>query len=791
MSYTLKAKIDDYYNNGIIEMARIGENIVQRSALSEKDRRLFIKKSTAEEPKIKSEINTLIKTICENVLKCDPLQLLNYSQMMFQSSILGTTSEFQLMGLDNMAAARATEYIQSIYIANERHQPKSLEDPSEMFFQISGDIEKLYQLVTIYYFTIGEKYKESHSVDDELLSEMMEAQMGFSVRGQRYQIFEHDYYRGLLEPHNDIFIKLFNISADEIIDGIDKLQYALSQGRMNPITDLMDMFEEFRNADENDAFLIIESQKEKSQELISQSFGVELNDVCKVTGWKKDFVEALSFGFGDCPEFFNDEEYSGWPVVDLPVQKRPFIKIDENYYCFDYYSFSDNFYRAIQKAVSRLESGYNWSAVQQRTSESMTAEIFKNLLPGCSVYQNNYYPKNNSLKQMCENDLIIQYYDVIIIVEIKAGSFVFTSPLTDFEQHIKSYKSLIENPEIQCQRTYDYLASNPIALLYNEDKSEKTSIDMSKIEDVYMMSVTVDNINTFAARAEKLSFINSKCNAISIAIDDLMIYQDYFESPLVFLHYLKNRRDATALKYLVPTDELDHLGMYIHHNCYAMHFEDTKTDRLNPVGYRVDLDTYYNQKYHQELNPIKPIQNIPVLFKEMVSYLDKTDLNNKVRVSSYLLDFSTEAKNAFSSQVERVFEHQKNTKRATVFGTAGNGKYDLRYSCYVAEPGVEMISESEQQDYVWSNMLWNGEDNRVQINLNLDSNMDVKSVSATFHNRNEIPDDKKDDLYAQGKQRAQDRMNRYVAEHGHKIGRNELCPCGSGKKYKKCCGFYN
>jgi len=23
---------------------------------------------------------------------------------------------------------------------------------------------------------------------------------------------------------------------------------------------------------------------------------------------------------------------------------------------------------------------------------------------------------------------------------------------------------------------------------------------------------------------------------------------------------------------------------------------------------------------------------------------------------------------------------------------------------------------------------------------------------------------------------------------GAKIGRNELCPCGSGKKYKKCCG---
>lgn len=473
MNLRLKAKSDNYFNNGIIKMARIGENIVQRSVLSEKDRKELIERITAEEPRIKSEINDLIKSISEKVLKCDPLQLLNFSQMMFQSSVLGTTSEFQLMGLDNMAVARATEYIQSIYISNERRQPEALDDPSELFFQISDDINKLYQLVLLYYFTVGEKYKKSHSVDNELLSEIMEAQMAFSVRGQRYQVFEHDYYRGLLEPHNDIFEKLFSISAAEIIDGIDKLQYALSQGRMDPINSLFDMFMELEGAGEDDAFRILESQREKGQELFSQSFGVELNDVCKVTGWNKIFVEALSFGLGDFPDFFSDEEYSGWPVVDLPVQKRPFIEVDGNYYCFDYYSFSDNFYRAIQKAVSRLDSGYNWSAVQQHASESMTAGIFRSLLPGCDVYQNNYYPKNNSLKQMCENDLIVQYYDVIIIVEIKAGSFVFTAPLLDFDQHIKSYKSLIENPEIQCQRTYDYLASNQIAILYNEDKSEK------------------------------------------------------------------------------------------------------------------------------------------------------------------------------------------------------------------------------------------------------------------------------------------------------------------------------
>jgi preprotein translocase subunit SecA len=27
-----------------------------------------------------------------------------------------------------------------------------------------------------------------------------------------------------------------------------------------------------------------------------------------------------------------------------------------------------------------------------------------------------------------------------------------------------------------------------------------------------------------------------------------------------------------------------------------------------------------------------------------------------------------------------------------------------------------------------------------------------------------------------------------VVREGEKVGRNDPCPCGSGKKYKKCCG---
>jgi preprotein translocase subunit SecA len=31
-------------------------------------------------------------------------------------------------------------------------------------------------------------------------------------------------------------------------------------------------------------------------------------------------------------------------------------------------------------------------------------------------------------------------------------------------------------------------------------------------------------------------------------------------------------------------------------------------------------------------------------------------------------------------------------------------------------------------------------------------------------------------------------INKPIVNKGAKVGRNDPCPCGSGKKYKKCCG---
>lgn len=489
------------------------------------------------------------------------------------------------------------------------------------------------------------------------------------------------------------------------------------------------MFNEFLDAEEENREILIERQREKGRHLFACLFGTTLNDVCSITGWPEQFVRELSFGLGADNSFFDHSEYPGWPIIDLPIQKRPFIEIDGRFYCFDYYSFVDNFYRTIQKTVSRLDKEYNWNAVQKEASENMVAGLFQRLLPGCTVYANNYYPKGKSKKQLCENDLLVIYFGVAIIVEVKAGSFVYTAPLVDYEQHIKSYKKLIEEPDLQCKRTYDYLLANDAAVFYTESGEEKAQIDVSTLSDIYMLSVTIDNINEFASKAEKLSFLKLQCEAISLSVDDLMVYAHYFESPLKFLHFLKQRRAATKVAKPATNDELDHLGLYIKHNCYYMDFEkNNEFSLISLFGYREELDDYFGKLYHSKLKPTKPAQKLPPIIEKIIGFLDKSDLCNKVIISNYLLDFSHNAKEELSNEIEYTLMRQRETRSYIALSSAGCLPTDLRYTCFIIQPGIRAASATEQADYVMSTMLWNGDEDRTLICIEFNSFEEITKI---------------------------------------------------------------
>ena len=781
---------DDYFNNGLVELARFGKHIVLKNNMSSNQQKQFtayLKSKYLEETQ---KVNEKISAIKEKILRCDPIQLLSFSSIQGLMPFVNLFSESQ-GSFQDIPIARATEYIQSILVSASCNSLEYLDgDPSSLFFEILKDIEELHSLIQNFYVCWIAKLEDLvPGTENDILKSIIEAQIMYLVRGHRYPVFEIEYYQKLLQEHDDIFKDVFGISSTDIINGISKLQYSLTQGKVDALNQFQNIFEEFQNykVEEQDAFFA--EHKQENEDFYNKFFGTQLHDVAKITQWPDNFIKELSWELDDKTNFFNDSPFAGWPIIDLPVFKRPFIRINNIFYCFDYYSFIDNFYRVIQKTITRLRPHYKWSDNQQVASEKMVENIFQSLLPHCITYHSNYYPINNSMKQTAENDLIVLYDDVLIIVEVKAGSFVYTPPIMDFDAHIKSYKSLIEKADWQCQRTKDYLTGKSQPLLYDANHIVKAAIDMDKISSIFMMSVTIDNINTFAAKAEKLRFMQLKSNAISIAVDDLMVYREYFNSPLMFLHFLQQRSLATQESKLALNDELDHLGMYIKHNCYCFQTNKISKESVgNFIGYREDLDNYFCKLYHPQLSPKKPLPNIPDLFLRIIHYLEVESIEGRSSITNYFLNFSTDAKNDFCNQVNYVLNRQKEIKRDIPIHVAGAGENSLRYTCFVDQHGVIESSYSRKREYTLACLSWNNDPDRYLINLCFDSIGNFIKVELKRFTSQDIKPEESDQIYKLGKEVAERRMFQYHQTHKGKIGRNQLCPCGSGKKYKKCCG---
>lgn len=787
---------DEFYSNGIFELGRMDNLVSLKNNYTEQDILEQNEKLARQYEGKKAEIDALIMDIRKNISKCNPLSLLMEAMDRGMLNMINTVSEIQIEGKQNFEL-RAVEYIQSILVSQENFFEKFDNKKDELIERVLEEVDELYMKTQLFYiFWAAKAMLEDEDLNENDIQYIMEAQLMGNVRGKRYQFQQLTNIKNLLLPHSDKMQEIYGVSAQNLLAGLEKLEYSLSSAKIDSVKGLFNEFLEFQKAakgkSQEDIEKLLNGIRDSQQnlELSKKCFGTDLYDIKKVTGWSDILVDSLSWSIGECNDFIDNRDFSGWIIRDLPVQKKPFIKINGVSYCFDYYNLFDNIYRIIQKDIKRHDSEYTtrWAEIQQNASESLVEEQFKRLLPGCQSYVGNYYPIGNSLKQMDENDILILYDDTIIIAEVKAGSFTYTPAITDYKAHKKSFDSLIGKADYQCERTLSYIDKSKQAIFYDDKKNEKLTINKEKYKNIYTFCVTVDNFNAFEAKIEKMNFLQINSGTIAISVDDLEVYAEYFDSPLYFLHYLKQRKAATKSKTLLLSDELDHLGMYIVHNNYKMYadeFDDCNS--FLAFGYREDLDAYFASLHCKEVESDKPLQEIPDEIKKMISIVEERKLQGRVSFTNFLLDYEPATRIQFVESIFYLLKRQKETGR--MFPAFGNG--DVMYGCFVKQNGIIELSEEDGLSYMYANMMKLGKNDSWYILLQYDELNTLKDV---YFKKLYIEDI---DKYGYDKEKLrkladvvyQNRVAEVMKkQHKKKIYPNDLCPCGSGKKYKKCCG---
>lgn len=777
-------KPDDYFSNGIFEVARFGKNVVLHNNMTPEMHEKYLEFLASKYDEKVELIDNLIEKIRKNVSLCDAKNLMNFIISMRQMAMMNKVSEVEY-SLDDNASLNVIEYIQSIIISDGINLIDNDEDKSTLYNEILVDTENLYNEIKSFLILWEAKMSvENHDENMEDLKYIFTAQLFSYVRGDRYQVFQIPYYEELLCPFDDYFNEIYGVSSQEIIDGLKRLEKALSSGRLdslNTFGDLMDQFAKCTSDEERDFFM--ESHRQESRQLFGELLGTSLFDIRRITKWPDDFINDLSFEAGSNNELFQHEEFSGWPIWNLPVERKPFVKIDDIAYGFDYYIVFDNLYRAIQRAIRNKGRKYEdgWGNIQQDTSEALVEKLFRKLLPGCNSYKGNFYQK------VYENDLLISYKDVLMIVEVKAGAFTYTPALTDLAAHKSSFEALVNKAGKQCKRTLDYLESAESVDFFDKDGVKKVTFKRGDYSQLYSFCVTVDDFNVFAAHAEKLDYVKIQSGTISISINDLWVYSEYFKSPIKFIHFIKQRVIATKIKELSLKDELDHLGLYIEHNMYSIHANQMGQGHfVNYNGYRENLDKYFASLYNPVIKAIKPEQKLPSLVERMCELAANSDIRSLF--TNFILDFSSESKENFAKSISMMLEREK-----TVGGEiAGINVQNGCYCSFVYQPGIERLSKKYKLDYAKGLMLFHQVEECWLIEMEFDANGTLNKLYTVLINSADIESERVDELYELGKKGVDNRKRSFlVRTNQKKIYPNDNCPCGSGKKFKKCCGRYS
>lgn len=803
-------KPDDYFSYGPVEIARFGNFNVFRSNFTPEQFNEMQAKLVERFPRVCQEIDDKISAIVREVKKFPPTELLKRAHWEMAGKHLNIRSEIDI---DQEAALslRMVDYIQSIIASVSALQGDSEELTEQKWNDLKELVGELFNQLNLEYQMCRTAFSRSQHPDFDIEFEeyYTKAQIYWcNVRGQRYLYHEKSHFQDLLLPHSDVFHELFGLTAEQLIDEIANIQHALTRGMIDAAIEL----KEFQRVTLDDLKakipstekltenslpdLMAEVIKENSwvewqNNIFGRFFGLDLFDIEKTTNLPTNLLDELSWQQGQDVEFFSEGENRGWPLRIWPTFKRPFIKLNDHYYCFELYSLLDNLYRVLQRSIFRIKPNYRgeWNDKQKEISEQLPFKYFIKLMPNANVYKSVYYrwhTTSQGKKQWCEADGLIISDDHLFVIEVKAGAFTYTSPANDFPAYIESLKNLVFKPAEQGNRFLEYLESDEKIDLFDGDHNKIGEISRKDFEHKHICAITLDPFTELASQIQHLKQIGVDVgvNPVwAISVDDLRVYSEIFDNSLVFLHFVEQRMRAFQSSLIKTEDELDHLGLYLKHNVYTQYVKEFDSDK--PImwhGYRSGIDHFFTEKLYDPhlLSPLK--QDMPARLKEIVDFLNANNIQGRRKVSSLLLNCGGTWRDNITSGIDNILIQQEKVREPKPLSTYGG----INISLFCWQEGIVERNEKLALEHSKAAMLIANDKERLLLEICFNNARLINNVDFQFIQRESIGKDELQKLEAFAETLRKRRIERVQKEEG-KISRNAPCPCGSGKKYKKCC----
>ncbi len=465
-----------------------------------------------------------------------------------------------------------------------------------------------------------------------------------------------------------------------------------------------------------------------------------------------------------------------------PKNAFPIIKIDESrYLLFQNYSLLESLYESPFFWFWNDKS-YRNIAMENRGNftEKFSTQRLKSVFGDNKVFQGVNILDKNGKTVVGEIDVLVLFANRAIVVQAKSKKLTVASRKGDDQQLRSDFKKAIQDAYDQAFLCSSFLLDKAYKLV----DLQENEIDISNIElqEIYPVCVVSDHYPAlFFQTKQFLKYKETEKIKPPFVMDIffLDVFAEMLNTPLYFLSYLERR--VSYVQSISTTHEMTVLAYHLKHNLW---FDNELGKIYIAEDFNTELDMSMLTR-RDGLNSIRTPEGILTKYKgttlgNYLSQIEKLNNPNTIDFGFLILQLSEEAVIQINDGIKEITRRTLLDKRnhdLTMAFDEGGG-ITIHSSFSSSSDTRDMLEEhARARKYYTKSNNWHAicidpitKSIKFGIKLDFPWEYSEKMEQATSLMAKPLPT-----------------VNFKTQVRPKKIGRNEPCPCGSGKKHKKCC----
>lgn len=502
------------------------------------------------------------------------------------------------------------------------------------------------------------------------------------------------------------------------------------------------------------------------------------------------FISSFSFDSNNLNDLIGFQSFDDFnPLVAFPI-----IKLSEDeFLLFDIYSLHQAFYETPFFWLNGDEKYKNIASNNRgKFTENMIYTIFSNIFGKENVWLNvDLYSKSSlthSIKdKIGEIDVLVNLHGYALVFQAKSKKLTLNARKGNIKQIDDDFSKSIQSAYNQAFECSEILLSNNYIAKINEEIIRLP-------ETVYCMPICILSEHFPALTMQIRWFLHEKVhqNISKALVFDVFLLDLMYKTlntRLEFLHFIHSL--SVAREKFLSNTQIDLLAIHLSRNLLCLE-EDFHMFYLDN-GFSADLDLFLMQnrrniiiQRHKELPPLSCWYRFQdTYWWQLFDYCSDLSTKEKLKFGLELLQCSEEFIENYNTIVsQQITQFKKDvTRDIAAFSTCLTNKsgitVHMRNSPFITSKiKNEVINHARLRKYNFKSDLWfaiiittQGIVKYIHIlddtwEFNLDTQKEYQNTLGTTS---------KQKFFQNGIIKTK------------KIGRNEPCPCNSGKKYKHCC----